>query len=355
VWPQETPPPPPPRAGVPVLDAVTASGRRFRRVYVTGAVADAYSAGEREDYFFPEDVRRDLQGAAAEAWLPRLHRGRDAALAAELLARGDEVVVSAAEADRGGPVRLDGRLVVDPTPPLPQPAGSVLEVTTGVPFRPVDGPVDDGGVTAEALRRSDPCTFRVWAERLAPEPEERLPWGVRLRRALTAEPHLDAHRLAQVATSFPDAAAWLERHADALQALAFGVRLPTSPDLPQARLDAARRDGDVARIVRFLAADEDPAALLDASRRWNELYAVRSLLRHPRVSAVHVVAWPLLGDPRDLTPAGIGRGDAARLDAVARLVDAQWRRWRRGPAEPTPGYHCARCSVRDVCREAQGR
>jgi ATP-dependent helicase/nuclease subunit B len=355
-----------PRPGVPLLDTVTASGRRFRRVYLTGAVAGAYAAGEREDYFLPEDVRAPYGRAAGSALLPRRHRGGDAALAAELLARADEVVVSAAVADRSGPTRLDTRLLADPVPAPPQPAGSALELTAGTPFRAVDGAVLAPTVSAEALRRSDPCTFRVWAERFAPDRDELAPWGVRLRRALVAEAALDDARLAALAATFPDAAPWLARHREALQALRYGVRVPADPRAPAASLDAAERlggagepagaeGGALVRIVRFLTADEDPDALLDPARRWNELFAARMLLRRHDVAAVHVVAWPLLGDPRDLTPEGLGARERGRLEAVARLLDERWRRWREGPAQPTPGHHCRTCRVRDVCREAPTR
>jgi ATP-dependent helicase/nuclease subunit B len=380
---QETRLPRRPRAGVALLDATLASGRRFRKVYLLGAVAGAYAAGEREDYFLPEDARAPwsevqrwaIAGSGAPTavpagngavaaparptgvrGLPRRYRGQDAAIATELLARGDVVVVSAADADRAGPLRADPLLLVDPTPPPPQPAGSTLELAVATPFGPVDGPVLDVSVSAEGLRRSDPCAFRVWAERLVRESDARLPWGVRLRRALTAERRLDGARIEELAAAFPEAAAWLEAHGERLGTLTYGVRLPVSSASPQARIDAAERLGDVVNVVRFVGAGDDPTAVADGRRRWNELYAARSLLRHAGVREVHLVAWPLLGDPVDLTPDGITRDrGAARLDRVARELDASWRRWRAGPAVPTPGHHCSRCRVRDICREAPGR
>jgi ATP-dependent helicase/nuclease subunit B len=356
---QETRLPHRPRAGVALLDAGLASGRRFRKAYVVGAVAGAHIGGEAEDYFLSEDARRpwdEVQRSAiaggAPGALPRRYRGLDARLASELLARADEVVVSAAEADRGGPLRADPLLVRDPSPPPPQPAGSTLELARVIPFEPLAGRPLDDTVSAEGLRRSDPCTFRVWAERLLPEPSARASWAVRLRRALTAERTLDEARLHELAAAFPEAAPWLDRHGARLRALAYDVRLPAA-GTPQARLDAAERRGDVVDVVRFVGASEDASAALDPQRRWNELYAARTLLRHAAVREVHLLAWPLLGDPIDLTPEGItaGRG-GARLEQVARQLDERWRRWRSGPAVPTPGHHCARCRVRDVCRAA---
>ncbi|CAN5839737.1 hypothetical protein BH23DEI1_BH23DEI1_01160 [soil metagenome] len=368
---QETRLPRRPRAGVALLDASLALGRRFRKAYVVGAVAGAYAAGEREDYFLPEDARRpwdeiqrtavaddgDGDGATARArpGLPRRHRGLDATLAAELLARGDDVIVSAAVADRAGLLEHDPILMADAIPPPPHPAGSDLEVATPTPFHATDGDVTGTSVSAEELRRSDPCTFQIWAERFVRESAGRAHWGARLRRALTTERTLDDGRIAALVHDFPEAEAWLERHGERLRSFVYGVRLPAGGG-PQSRIDAVERVGDVVHVVRFVAASEDPTAPGDPRRRWNELFAARALLRHASVREVHVVAWPLLGERIDLTPHGITRErGAARLEQVARDLDARWHRWREGAAVPTPGYHCSRCRVRDVCREAAAR
>jgi ATP-dependent helicase/nuclease subunit B len=356
-----------PRAGVAVLDAAHASGRRFRKAYLTGATAGAYSAGEREDYFFPDDVRRPWQAvleaaltgparrADATIALPRRYRGADAALADALLARADTLVVTYAEADQGGPLRADPRLAADPTPPPQQPAGSPLEVAGVTPYRAPDGPVEPSRVSAEGLRRSDPCTFRVWAERLVPDSRP-VPWGVRLRRALTAEEALDPARLEALRERFPEAAGWLETHRSRLERLRYGVVVPAEGELPTARLDAVERAGQLMRVLRFVTAAEEADASLDPGRRWNELYAARTLLRYPSVDAVQLVAWPLLGEPSVLTPAPLTRdAGSVRLERLARDLDERWRRWRSGPPRPTPGHHCRACGVRDVCREAQPR
>jgi ATP-dependent helicase/nuclease subunit B len=359
---QETALPQRPRPGVPLLDAALASGRRFRKAYVVGAVAGAFTPAEHEDYFVPEDARLDPAELARVATsdaggslpgLPRRSRSLGSLVAAELLSRGDEVVVSAADADRGGPARLDPHLVREPVTPPEMPAGSLLEVLVDAPFRAAPGPALEGVPSVEELRRSDPCTLRVWAERLVPGGEAELPWGARARRALTADRRLDAERLANVAAAFPDLAAWLDAHRDRLLELSYGVHLPAAATVPRARVDALLRRGDVVEVVRFTTAAEDVTAPLDGRRRFNELYAARSLLKHPAVREVRLVAWPLLGEPVDLTPQGLTRAaDGVRLDHAAAELDARWRRWREGPVVATPGHHCGRCRVRDVCREA---
>ena len=53
--------------GVALLTPTLASGRHFRKAYLLGAVEGAYGAGEREDYFVPEDDRRRWTRATS-AW-----------------------------------------------------------------------------------------------------------------------------------------------------------------------------------------------------------------------------------------------------------------------------------------------
>ena len=366
-----------PPAGVALLSAERAGGRRFRRVYLVGASAGAFAAGEREDYFLPEDVRRPWDTLMSDALtpaptsvarvapgLPRRQRGRDAALMAELLTRGRELVVTAASGDRSGPQRLDPVLMAGVVPAPELPAGSALELEREAPYRPLDAPVPPapGGIAVEALRRSDPCHFRVWAERLVGHedvaPERSRQPAERLRRDLVRAGRLDTEARAALARAHPEAAAWLATNAAALARMRLGVRLASFRGGPVARLDGVDRDGPQVRLLRFTLPDEDGTASLDPMRRWNELIAARHLLRHPRalVERVSIETWPLFGEPRSLTERPLAwPRDQVRLDQVHERLQVRWRAWREAPTELVVGYHCRTCAVADVCRLGRAR
>jgi hypothetical protein len=360
-----------PRPGVALLTAAQATGRRFRRAYVVGAVAGAYDAGEREDYFVPEDARVPLDAllaarAAGEAGgagvgaallaLPRRYRGLDPLVRVELRARADRVVVTHADGDRAGPLRPDAALLGAPLgdPPPDVPTASALEARPGVAYVATFDLVDGGEASVEDLRRAKECAFRAWAAPLVDD-DPRAPWPARARRALTRAPRLDAERRGALAAEAPALAPWLERHASALDRLRFGVRLAL-PDGPSVRLDAVAREGDVVRLVRFTLPDEDPRAVVRPDQRWAELWAADLLRsRYPRQAArVELVAWPLGGEPVVLTPDGVDDGDWPRKRArVANDVAAAWSRWRSGPPRPNPGHRCRSCPLVDVCRPTQ--
>ncbi len=353
-----------PRPGVALLSPAEAAGRRFRRAYVLSAVAGAYDAGEREDYFVPEDGRtpfavlartRGLGGGPGE--LPLRYRGLDPLVRSELRARADEVVLSHADGDRAGPLRPDeallGRAAGERPPDVA--TSSRLEARTSMPFSAVDDVTEGGRIGVEGLRRAHECAFRVWAAPLA-EDDPRAPWPVRARRALTAAETLTPERQQALAALDPGLTPWLVRHEAELGRLRYGVRIEDGPDGSSARLDAVARHPDRVRIVRFVLPDEDPRDLLRPDRRWSELWAADVLRRrYPRqASRVDVVAWPLGGDPIDLTPDGV---DTRELETKRRRVrgdvESALQRWRAGPPRPRPGYRCGACPVIDVCRPSE--
>lgn len=355
-----------PRPGVALLSASQAAGRRFRRVYVLGAVAGAYDEGEREDYFVPEDGRAPFAALARDRWagshgtaLPRRFRGLDPLVRAELRARADEVVLSHADGDRGGPLRPDevllGRAAGDPPPEIA--TSSRLEAREGVPFEAVDDVVVAGRVGVEGLRRAHECAFRVWAAPLIDD-DPRSPRPARARRALTASDTLTPERQAALAATDRWLAPWLARHEADLGRLRFGVRLDDGREGPSVRVDAVAREAGVVRIVRFLLPGEDPRDVLRPDRRWSELWAADVLRRrYPRQAPrVDVVAWPLGGDALVLTPDGV---DTRELEPkrrrVRREVEAAWERWRSQPPRPSPGFRCGSCPVIDVCRPSEAR
>lgn len=371
--------------GVAVLTATLASGRRFAKAYVLGAVEGAFTAGEREDYFVPEEDRRSLPEVFARLGLPQRFQGRGEGLALELLQRADVVVVTAPDADQGGPLVPDAGLLGPRPSPLPAvPAGSRLELDEGDPFRPPIDPVPLGVPTVEFLRHYDACSFRAWGERAVvrnaratddaedgrgPDAAGAFPWRAMLHELL-AQDRLDAARLAALARRFPAAATWLDRHAGTLTALTYDVRLGGRGEHAVAQLHAARRTplgGDpgggsapattVATLYRFVAPDavhdaHEASELLNA--RWTELWAAGVLLeqRRFRVARVDLVVWPLLGEPISAFGDGITwrwkRIDRRRAD-VERLLPA----FRAGHVRPNPGFACRSCAVFDLCREGR--
>ncbi|MFO7546296.1 MAG: hypothetical protein R6W77_12465, partial [Trueperaceae bacterium] len=381
--------------GVPLLTATLASGRRFAKAYVLGAVEGVYGAGEREDYFVPEEDRVALEDVFVRLGLPRRFQGRSEALVDELLRRADHVVVTAPEADQGGPLVFDAALLGDRPEPLPEvPAGSRLELDDADPYRASIDRVPLGTATVEFLRHYDTCSFRAWGERaLAPhqplaEEQEAEPEWRALRRALLEQERLSGARLQSIARTFPEAAGWLREHAERLQRLTYGVRLGGRGDHAEARLDAAERvlldagagaggaaadgahdgahggagvshGGTRVTLYRFVAPGaattvEEAEAILDA--RWTEYWSAGALLeqRSFEVKRVDLVVWPLLGAPIDVVERGITyvwRRIERRREDVRRVLPA----FRAGEVQPKPGFACRDCSVFDVCREGARR
>lgn len=344
-----------PRPGVALLEPARASGRRFRRVYLVGAVAGAYDVGEREDAFVPEEARVAAADAGAGR-LPRRHRGRDAAWREELRRRGDLVTITHADADRGGPLRPDALLLGAPhgaaAPEVP--TASRVEATAGPPFAPAAGERAPAAAPLETLRLAQDCAFRAWAAPLV-EGDPRAAWVGRARRALVQGGAWSDRREAELARAFPPLAPWLARHRAALARLRFGVAL-AGPGF-EARLDAVERDGDRVTIVRFALPGEPPAAAVRPDLRWTELWAADALRRRTRdaPARVDVAAWTLGGERVLLTPDGVDAGAfVARRARVRGLASEAAVRWAAGPPRPAPGHRCRDCPVADLCRPEEG-
>lgn len=356
---QETVPLTRPLAGVALLSQVQASGRRFRRAWVVGAREGAYGGGEREDYFVPEEARAPLARAYDHPVLPRRFLGRDGAAFAELRGRGDVTRVSYARGDQGGRVAPEPALLGDaPTPPPPRPAGSRLEGPGRRPYRPMGGPVDLGPPRVEALGRYARCHFRGWAEaRLQPDNDEHPPAWRRVVRALRGRERWDEDALRALGEAHPEAAPWLEAHAEELATFTFGVRLRDAETGAEARLDAARRGEGRTVLVRFLApgsvhVQEEARATFEGSVR--EAWAAALLLRrHPRaIGGVQVWQWPVLGSPVPALPQAVRRPDGVMARAK-REIAAAVPAWTAGDVRPSPGFVCRDCPVFDVCREGR--
>ena len=357
--------PPRPSAGVAVVDAVRASGRRWPKAYVVGAVAGAYDPGIAEDFFVPEEARvawREVFEAPDERELPHRLRGASDAVFRELWTRGDETVITFAEADRDGPLAPEPRLPVEAVPLPEVPAGSRLERVRGSGYRAPRSPGRLSVPSVERLQRYAECGFRTWAEDLvrgaasaSPVGAEDPPAWRELRAALIA----GAGQAPAVREALDDAdpavAAWLGRHAERLSELTYGVRIAAPDGAPWAELHAARREGGHATIVRFVAPGTvtTPAqAEAELAGQWNEMWAAGRLLKGygGRIERVDVVVWPLLGDPVDAFEGGITYPWRRVVRALAEVDDA-YERFQRGDITPRPGFICRACTVADICRE----
>ncbi len=354
-------------AGVALLGVNEVSGRRYRKAYLVGAVEGAYGAGEREDYFLPEERRADAGDLRARPGLPRRFQGRDAVVAAELLERADHLVITAPRGDQGGPSVRDEALFGAADPPdLPHvEAGSRLELDGQTPFEPDLSRVHLGRPFVERLRRYSECSFRLWGEAqleamgYAPAfPEDE---AARLRSALIGRRgKLDEAGLAELTAGFPRYAAWLREHAATLLSLTYGVELGGREGFATAFLHATGKETlDSGRhrvtIYRFVLPDGDvdqvdaDGALKD---RWTEYWAVGALLEQKsfRVENVNVRVWPVGGEPAEVAPGGV-KASWRRVTERRRLVRESLPGFSAGVVRPNPGYICRDCPVFDLCRE----
>jgi len=339
-----------PKGGVALLTPTLVSGRRFRKVYLMRALEGAYRAGEGEDYFTPEEARRPLREVFARFGLPKRFLGRDALLFAELLTRGDEVIVTYPEADQGGP-RAPELALTGGASPLPElPAGSPLELGRVASFAPTLSPVPLGPASLQALSRYSDCGFRYWAERFV---ERETPWWRALVRDLRALERFSGARLEALCSRYPEAAGWLSEVEAELTPLSFGVTLPAQGDGPFARLDAAGRTGRVVRLYTFVEPGELGAEaaqdFFTRQGRWNELWASAYLLEQHRVARVHLYLWPVLGAPVAAFEGGIDHV-WRRMRSLQGRVRGVYARFAAGDVSPKPGYGCRSCEVFDLCR-----
>jgi ATP-dependent helicase/nuclease subunit B len=351
--------------GVALLEASLASGRRYRRAYLMRAVEGAYGTGEREDYFVPEEARAPLMSLyrAGVLALPRRFAGRDRLLFADLRALADHVTVTVPEADQSGPLLAERALTAGLEPqPLPVlPAGSRLELSAGQRYHPQGGPRELGEASLEELRRYDECAMRFWLERQLPprggpkndEPNRR--W-LDLVFDLRSQPDMTQARLERLAHRHGWAARWLLAHRERLLELSFGVTLPAQGSGPRALLDAARRSGREADLYLFtepLAAMTSEQAEAHLDGRWNELWAAGHLLQRyrGRIDRVQVVVWPVLGEPVEAYRGEGIRYRWKRITSRMERAEAAWESFSSGSIDPSPGFQCSQCPVRDICRE----
>lgn len=321
--------PPPPIRGVAVLPPLRALGVRARRVYVLEWVEGRYTLGEREDYFFLEELRAE----GFEPYrLPKRLRGLDPLFREEVASRGEEVYLLHPEAGLGGgylPLAQGER-------PEPLPPASRLEALPEEPFTPPPPKAKGPPRHLELLRVFKDCPFKAYLHHLGLGRADGLGW------------HLLPHRL-EALLAHPEVGPWLKRHQRLWEALRFWV-LWTVKDGPTLRLDAVGREGGRVRLFRLLPQGKE------ALDRWTEWYAVGALLASG-AEEVEIWLWPWLGEPQ-LYAKPFRKGQDGTLPDQALEVRRETleasRAWSALPLHPRPGSACFGCAFRDICRKEAG-
>jgi hypothetical protein len=158
--------------GVAVLTPPEASGRRFEKIVVLGAVEGAYQNSELEDFFIPEETRADFG-------LPlRMNGLSDSTLYDVLTRASTELVVSYPKAERGASLTPHPRLAklgVSASPELRQTAGllelshSLQQQNTAQNSLVLQAALRQAPFAAQELERVAQCGLRAWAWRWLPK------------------------------------------------------------------------------------------------------------------------------------------------------------------------------------------
>ena len=345
------------RGGVSLLSPREVSGRRYPKAYVLGASEGAYSLGEREDYFVPEEARRPWAEVFARVYsergvLPRHLRGRDLHLWRVLRGLAAEVVISFPEADGGRPLEPERDLVhgleVRAMGPVPLVSRALSREGAGYAAPRADRPLPPPNGLGQVYRfdrRYGGCGFRVWLEAFE---------GVRPEEAEEEEGWYPVFARLAAAKSDPAGPA-------AEDLAAFGMsravweRLSFFPSVSfegvKVTVHAGERQGKTAYVHRF----GRPVAGLEEAReeikdRWAEFIVADQYLQ--RGYRVELVYWPLGGAPIHAYGAGPG---ATWFEKMIKMRKERARRalerYRKARAEAAPGWHCRTCPYADVCRK----
>jgi ATP-dependent helicase/nuclease subunit B len=347
-----------PKGGVALLTQNLASGRRFKKAYLMRVTEGAYTVGEGEDYFLPEEERVMLSTSFEKLGLPKRFLGRDQALYAELLTRANEMIITYPEADQGGPLVPEVGIVdmkkVERLPLLP--AASRLELASETSYKASTVKLSLGSISLQKLQRYSECAFRYWAEERLPT-NDVLPWWRNMLDEMRSYKKLNAARLEVLKANYPQAAVWLEAHLEKLSALEFGVNLPEEGNGFSSYIDAATRSEKEISFYRFVqpgmfSETSDAAKYID--NRWNELWAAGYMLERykGRVSKVNVYIWNILGSPLEVYNGGITY-IWRRIQTKNQKITEAFSRFSSGDVSAKHGYYCRECRVFDVCREGK--
>jgi ATP-dependent helicase/nuclease subunit B len=348
-----------PKGGVALLTQNLASGRRFKKAYLMRVTEGAYTVGESEDYFTPEEERVLLRDSFAKLGLPKRFLGRDAGLYAELLTRANEMIITYPEADQGGPLVPEVSLTdihkVQRLPVLP--AASRLELPSEASYRASVVTLPLGHISLQKLQRYGECAFRYWAEERLPTGDT-LPWWQEMLREMRDYKRLNLARLEVLKGKYPQAAVWLTDNVETLSGLEFGVNLPEEDDTGfRSYIDAATRSEREISFYRFVqpgrfSEQSDAAKYID--NRWNELWAAGYMLEKykGRVTKVNVYVWNVLGSSLEVYTGGITYV-WRRIQTKKQKIDEAFQGFSSGNVNAKSGYHCKECRVFGVCREGQ--
>ncbi len=349
-----------PKGGVALLNHKLASGRRFKKAYVLHAVEGAYSVGESEDYFIPEEERQQLNTSFANLGLPKRYLGRDTSLYEELRSRADTVVITYSEANQSGPLEVNLDLIKqDPKTVMALPelaAASRLELESTEQFSATIEPLALGRISVQKLLRYDDCAFRYWAEAQVPPTDDKPDW-LELINQMRDYQKLNPARLELLKAEFSDYASWLNQHEERFSVLNFGEIVSPSDDSPFAYMDAAGRMGSEINFYRFVepkSVTEQSEAASYIDKRWNELFAANYMLERfkGRVTKVNIFVWPVGAEPIAAYDEGIAY-IWRRMANQQQKIAAAHQKFKRGIVTPNPGFRCRDCSVSDICRVGQ--
>ncbi len=347
-----------PKGGVALLTQNLSSGRRFKKAYLMRVTEGAYTVGEGEDYFIPEEERVILSTSFEKLGLPKRFLGRDQALYAELLTRAYEMIVTYPEADQGGPLVSEVGIIdmkkVERLPLLP--AASRLELASEASYKASVVQLPLGHISLQKLQRYSECAFRYWAEERLPLSDP-LPWWREMLDEMRQYKRLNVARLEVLKTNYPQAAVWLADNAEKLSGLEFGVSLPEDSSGFSAYIDAATRSEKEISFYRFVqpamfSEQSDAAKYID--NRWNELWAAGYMLERykGRISKVNVYVWNVLGSALEVYTGGITY-TWRRIQTKKQKIDEAFSRFDAGDVSEKYGYHCRECRVFDICREGK--
>jgi ATP-dependent helicase/nuclease subunit B len=347
-----------PKGGVALVTATLVSGRQFQKAYLMHAVEGAYTVGEGEDYFIPEEYRGSLETSFARLGLPKRFLGRDQFLYAELLTRAKEMVITFPEADQGGPLVPEvGLIDLSKAERLPLlPAASRLELPSSSSYRADFKFLKHGSISLQKLQRYDQCGFRYWAEERIKN-NDPLPWWRKMLDEMRDYKRLNVARFEVLKGSYPEAAVWLNDYAEKLEGLQFGETVSQEEDGFRAYIDAVVRSGNEIHFYRFvepglIKTTAEAAEYIDG--RWNELWSTGNILERykGRISKVQVWIWPILAEPIACYDGGITYL-WKRIATCQKKVASAYERFASGDTLPKPGFHCRECNVFDVCREGK--
>jgi len=339
-------------------------GRRWPHVFIAYAVAGAYDAGVREDYFLPDapPFRHSWEEAFTQLDLPLRLREQTRALLAEVAAAGEAVTVSYPLA--GASSRLEPELsLLDPEKAAaasePPPAHPRDLAPPRRPRPPQPEPVPLRPRHAGELQTYEECGWKQLLRTLGAEPRSTRPrWQEHLhalaQQARAGEP-LDPGALAALGIKPSDA--W---------DYDFWARVPVPELGVDARLHAlARHQSRPEAVILHFTDDpiaDDKEARGKARGRWNVVLGTYALLRQGLEVTVLVRS---LHDGRtfkayrNLTP----EKNLAEGNLMAKMFQDRLARARAALAAmgERPLHHaedpsaCFRCNFKDVCRrDARG-